>query len=204
MAMKLQLHGAAGKDLQVSELAFGKEFNEPLVHQVVTAFMAAGRAGTKAQKTRAEVSGGGKKPWRQKGTGRARAGSIRSPLWVGGGRAFAAAPRSYEQKVNRKMYRGAMRALLSELIRKERLLVVETLELAEAKTRLFVEQMKNLGIDGGLFVIEAFEEKLWLASRNLHKVELLEAAALDPVSLLRHDRVVMTVAALRRVEENLG
>jgi large subunit ribosomal protein L4 len=204
MAMKLQLHGAAGKDLQVSELAFGKEFNEPLVHQVVTAFMAGGRAGTKAQKTRAEVSGGGKKPWRQKGTGRARAGSIRSPLWVGGGRAFAAAPRSYEQKVNRKMYRGAMRALLSELIRKERLLVVETLELAEAKTRLFVEQMKNLGIDGGLFVIEAFEEKLWLASRNLHKVELLEAAALDPVSLLRHDRVVMTVAALRRVEENLG
>lgn len=202
--MKLQLHGAAGKDLQVSELAFGKEFNEPLVHQVVTAFMAAGRAGTKAQKTRAEVSGGGKKPWRQKGTGRARAGSIRSPLWVGGGRAFAAAPRSYEQKVNRKMYRGAMRALLSELIRQERLLVVETLELAEAKTRLFVEQMKTLGVDGGLFVIEAFEEKLWLAARNLHKVELLEAAALDPVSLLRHDRVVMTVAALRRVEENLG
>jgi large subunit ribosomal protein L4 len=204
MAMKLQLHGAAEKDLQVSELAFGREFNEPLVHQVVTAFMAAGRAGTKAQKTRAEVRGGGAKPWRQKGTGRARAGSIRSPIWEGGGRAFAAKPRSFEQKVNRKMYRGAMRSLLSELIRQERLVVVEALELAEPKTKLFVERMKELGVNGGLFVIEAFEEKLWLASRNLPGVELLEAAALDPVSLLRHERVVMTVAALRRVEENLG
>lgn len=204
MAIKLQLHGADGKDLQVSELAFGKEFNEPLVHQVVTAYMAAGRAGTKAQKTRAEVSGGGIKPWRQKGTGRARAGSIRSPIWVGGGRAFAAKPRDFEQKVNRKMYRGAMRSLLSELIRQGRLLVVESLEVAEPKTRLFVEQMKQLGVAGGLFVIEAFEEKLWLASRNLHKVELLEASALDPVSLLRHDHVVMTVAALRRIEENLA
>lgn len=202
--MKLQLHGAVGKDLQVSELTFGKEFNEPLIHQVVTAFMAAGRAGTKAQKNRSEVRGGGIKPWRQKGTGRARAGSIRSPIWVGGGRAFAAKPRSFEQKVNRKMYRGAMRSLLSELIRQERLLVVEALELAEPKTRLFVERMKELGIGGGLFVIEAFEEKLWLASRNLHEVELLEASALDPVSLLRHDHVVMTVAALRRVEETLG
>jgi large subunit ribosomal protein L4 len=204
MAMKLQLHGAADKDLQVSELTFGKEFNEPLIHQVVTAFVAAGRAGTKAQKTRAEVRGGGIKPWRQKGTGRARAGSIRSPVWVGGGRAFAAKPRSYEQKVNRKMYRGAMRSLLSELIRHDRLLVVESLELAEAKTKLLVQLMKDMGIDGGLFVVEAFEEKLWLASRNLHNVEVLEASALDPVSLLRHDSVVMTVAALRRIEENLG
>lgn len=202
--MKLQLHGAAGKDLQVSELAFGKEFNEPLIHQVVTAFMAAGRAGTKAQKTRAEVSGGGIKPWRQKGTGRARAGSTRSPVWVGGGRAFAAKPRSFDQKVNRKMYRGAMRSLLSELIRQDRLLVVESLELAEAKTKQFVARMKELGVDGGLFVIEAFEEKLWLAARNLPNVELLEASALDPVSLLRHEHVVMTVAALRRIEENLG
>ena len=202
--MKLQLHGADGKDLQVSEQAFGKEYNEPLVHQVVTAYMAAGRAGTKAQKNRSEVSGGGIKPWRQKGTGRARAGSIRSPLWVGGGRAFAAKPRSFEQKVNRKMYRGAMRSVLSELIRQDRLLVVESLEVAEPKTKQFVELMKNLAVDGGLFVIEAFEEKLWLASRNLHKVELLEAAALDPVSLLRHERVVMTVGALRSVEEKLG
>lgn len=202
--MKLQLHGADGKDLQVSELTFGKEYNEPLVHQVVTAYMAAGRAGTKAQKTRAEVSGGGIKPWRQKGTGRARAGSIRSPVWVGGGRAFAAKPRSFEQKVNRKMYRGAMRSLLSELIRQGRLHVVEAIEVAEPKTKQFVGLMKDLGVDGGLFVIEAFEEKLWLASRNLPHVELLEAAALDPVSLLRHERVVMTVAALRSVEEKLA
>ena len=204
MAMKLQLHGAAGKDLQVSELAFGKEFNESLIHQVVTAFMAAGRSGTKAQKTRSEVSGGGIKPWRQKGTGRARAGTTRSPIWVGGGRAFAAKPRNFEQKVNRKMYRGAMRSLLSELVRQDRLIVVESLELEEAKTKLFVEQMKNLGVNGGLFVIEAFEEKLWLASRNLPHVEMLEASALDPVSLLRHESVVITVAALRRIEENLG
>jgi large subunit ribosomal protein L4 len=204
MAMTLQLHGASGKDLQVSEQAFGLEFNEALVHQVVTAYMAAGRSGTKAQKSRADASGGGAKPWRQKGTGRARAGTIRSPIWVGGGRAFAARPRSYDQKVNRKMYRGAMRSLLSELVRQERLLVVESLDLAEPKTRLFVEQMEALGVDGGLFVVEAFDEKLYLASRNLPRVELLEATALDPVSLVRHERVIMTVAALRRVEENLG
>jgi large subunit ribosomal protein L4 len=204
MAMKLQLHGAAGKDLQVSELAFGREFNEPLVHQVVTAFMAAGRAGTKAQKTRAQVRGGGAKPWRQKGTGRARHGSIRSPIWRGGGATFAATPRSFAQKVNRKMYRAAMQSLLSELVRQERLLVVESLELAEPRTRLFVSLMKDLGVDGGLFVVEAFEEKLYLASRNLPRVEVLEATALDPVSLLRHERVVVTVAALRRIEENLA
>jgi large subunit ribosomal protein L4 len=204
MAIHLQLHGAAGKDLQVSEQAFGREFNEALVHQVVNAFMAGGRAGTKAQKTRAEVSGGGAKPWRQKGTGRARHGSIRSPIWRGGGRAFAAAPRSFDQKVNRKMYRGAMSALLSELVRQERLVVVERLEVAEPRTKLFVEQMKSFGVDGGLFVVEAFDEKLYLASRNLPRVEVLEATALDPVSLLRHDRVVMTVAALRRIEESLG
>ena len=188
----------------MSEQAFGRDFNEALVHQVVTAYMAAGRAGSKAQKSRADVSGGGAKPWRQKGTGRARAGSIRSPIWVGGGRAFAARPRSFEQKVNRKMYRGAMRSLLSELVRQGRLIVVESLEVAEPKTRLFVEQMKSLGVDGGLFVIEAFEEKIYLAARNLPHVEIIEATALDPVSLLRHERVVMTVAALRRIEENLG
>ncbi len=204
MAMTLQLHGGAGKDLQVSEAAFGRDFNEALVHQVVTAYMAAGRAGTKAQKNRSDVSGGGAKPWRQKGTGRARHGTIRSPIWVGGGRAFAARPRSFDQKVNRKMYRGAMRSLLSELVRQERLIVVETLDVAEPKTRLFVEQMKSLGVDGGLFVIEAFDEKVYLASRNLPRVELIEATALDPVSLLRHEQVVMTVAALRRIEENLG
>ena len=204
MAMKLQLHGAAGKDLQVSEAAFGRDFNEGLIHQVVTAYMAAGRMGTKAQKTRAEVRGGGAKPWRQKGTGRARHGTIRSPIWVGGGRAFAAKPRSYDQKVNRKMYRAAMQSLLSELVRRDRVKIVESLEVAEPRTRLMVEKLKELGVDGGLFVIEAFDEKLYLASRNLPDVEVLEVTALDPVSLLRYDQVVMTVAAVRRLEEKLG
>ncbi|KPK61674.1 MAG: 50S ribosomal protein L4 [Gammaproteobacteria bacterium SG8_31] len=202
--MKLQLHGAAGKDLQVSELAFGRDFNEGLVHQVVTAYMAAGRAGTKAQKTRADVRGGGAKPWRQKGTGRARAGSIRSPIWVGGGRAFAAKPRNYDQKVNRKMYRAAMRSLLSELVRQDRVKVVESLEVAEPRTRLMVDKLKELGVDSGLLVVEAFDEKLHLASRNLPHVEVLEVTALDPVSLLKYEQVVMTVAAVRRLEEKLG
>ena len=202
--MKLQLHGDAGKDLQVSETAFGREFNEGLVHQVVTAYLASGRAGTKAQKTRAEARGGGAKPWRQKGTGRARHGSIRSPIWVGGGRAFAARPRNYDQKVNRKMYQAAMRSLLSELVRQDRLMIVESVELEEPRTRLMVDRLKDLGIDGGLFVIEAFDEKLHLASRNLPHVEVLEVTALDPVSLLRYEKVVMTVAAVRRLEEKLG
>lgn len=202
--MKLQLHGAAGKDLQVSEAAFGRDFNEGLIHQVVTAYMAAGRMGTKAQKTRAEVRGGGAKPWRQKGTGRARHGTIRSPIWVGGGRAFAAKPRSYDQKVNRKMYRAAMQSLLSELVRQDRVKIVESLDVAEPKTRLMVDKLKELGVDSGLFVIEAFDEKLYLASRNLPDVEVLEVTALDPVSLLRYDQVVITVAAVRRLEEKLG
>ena len=204
MTMKLQLHGAAGKDLQVSEAAFGRDFNEGLIHQVVTAYMAAGRAGTKAQKNRAAVRGGGAKPWRQKGTGRARAGTIRSPIWVGGGRAFAAAPRGYTQKINRKMYRAAMRSLVSELIRRERLTIVETLEVAEPKTKLVVEQLKGLGFESALLVVEAFDEKLFLAARNLPHVETLEVTALDPVSLLRYENIVMTVAAVRRLEEKLA
>jgi large subunit ribosomal protein L4 len=204
MSMKLQMHGATGEELQVSEIAFGREFNEGLVHQVVTAYQAAGRSGTKAQKNRSDVRGGGAKPWRQKGTGRARAGTIRSPIWVGGGRTFAARPRNYAQKVNRKMYRAAMRSLLSELIRQDRLLVVESIEVAEPRTQLMVERMKELGVEKGLFVIEAFDERLHLASRNLPHVEVLEATAVDPVSLIRHDKVVMTVAALRRLEEKLG
>ena len=201
--MKLQMHGATGKDLQVSELAFGRDFNEGLVHQVVTAYMAAGRSGTKAHKTRAEVRGGGAKPWRQKGTGRARHGTIRSPIWVGGGRAFASKPRSYEQKINRKMYKAAMRSLLSELVRQERLLIVESIEVEEPKTRLMVDRLKEFGLDSGLFVVEAFDEKLHLASRNLPHVEVLEVTALDPVSLLRYEKIVISVAAVRRLEEKL-
>ena len=203
MSMKLQMHGA-GKDLQVSEAAFGREFNEGLVHQVVTAYMAAGRAGTKAQKTRSEVRGGGAKPWRQKGTGRARHGTIRSPIWVGGGRAFAAKPRDFSQKVNRKMYRAAMQSLLSELVRQNRLTIVESVEVEEPRTRLMVAKMKELDVKSGLFVVEAFDEKLYLAARNLPGVEVLEVTALDPVSLLRYEQVVMTVAAVRRLEEKLG
>lgn len=191
-------------EMELDDRIFNREVKEHVLHDVVRYQRAARRAGTASTKTRSEVRGSGAKPWRQKGTGRARAGTIRSPLWVGGGRAFAAKPRSFEQKVNRKMYRGAMRSLLSELIRQGRLHVVEAIEVAEPKTRQFVGLMKDLGVDGGLFVIEAFEEKLWLASRNLPHVELLEAAALDPVSLLRHERVVMTVAALRSVEEKLA
>ena len=202
--MKLQMHGAGGKDLQVSEAAFGREFNEGLVHQVVTAYLATGRSGTKAQKTRSEVRGGGAKPWRQKGTGRARHGTIRSPIWVGGGRAFAAKPRDYTQKVNRKMYRAAMQSLLSELVRQERLTIVESVEVEEPRTRLMVAKMKELDVKSGLFVVEAFDEKLFLAARNLPGVEVLEVTALDPVSLLRYERVVMTVAAVRRLEEKLG
>lgn len=201
--MKLQMHGATGKDLQVSELAFGRDFNEGLVHQVVTAYMAAGRSGTKAHKTRAEVRGGGAKPWRQKGTGRARHGTIRSPIWVGGGRAFASKPRNYEQKINRKMYKAAMRSLLSELVRQERLMIVESIEVEEPKTRLMVNRLKEFGLDSGLFVVEAFDEKLHLASRNLPRVEVLEVTALDPLSLLRYEKVVISVAAVRRLEEKL-
>ncbi|EQD50934.1 50S ribosomal protein L4, partial [mine drainage metagenome] len=167
--MKLKMVNGAG-ELQVSEAAFGREFNEALVHQVLNAYRAAGRAGTKAQKTRAEVRGGGRKPWAQKGTGQARAGSSRSPIWVGGGRAFAAKPRSFEQKVNRKMYRGAIRAMLSELARSERLLVAEQLALEAPKTRLLAGQLKSWTLASVLIVVEALDEKLFLAARNLPHV----------------------------------
>ncbi|MHB1541102.1 MAG: 50S ribosomal protein L4 [Steroidobacteraceae bacterium] len=200
--MKLKMVNGAG-ELQVSEAAFGREFNEALVHQVLNAYRAAGRAGTKAQKTRAEVRGGGRKPWAQKGTGQARAGSSRSPIWVGGGRAFAAKPRSFEQKVNRKMYRGAIRAMLSELARTERLLVAEQLALEAPKTRLLAGQLKSWTLASVLIVVEALDEKLFLAARNLPHVEVIEAAALNPLSLMRHDKVLMTVGAVKMLEERL-
>jgi large subunit ribosomal protein L4 len=190
-------------ELQVSEHAFGREFNEALVHQVVTAYQAAGRAGTKAQKTRAEVRGGGRKPHAQKGTGQARAGSSRSPIWVGGGRTFAAKPRDYAQKVNRKMYQGAMRSMLSELARTDRLRVTEELTLEKGKTRLLVDQLKSWDLDDVLIIVEAVDEKLYLAARNLHKVEVLEVGKLNPVSLVSHAKVLMTVAAVKMIEERL-
>ncbi len=203
--MELKLHAAGGEgSVQLSDATFGSEYNEPLVHQVVTAYLAGGRAGTKAQKTRAEVRGGGIKPWRQKGTGRARAGSIRSPIWVGGGRAFAAQPRDHGQKVNRKMYRGALRSMLSELVRHERLMLAESFAVEAPKTRLVVQKLREFGLTEGLIVVEAFDEKLYLAARNLPGVEVLSAQELDPVSLARHARVVMTVPAAKLIEERLS
>jgi len=203
MAMTLKLHGAGGQ-VEVSEAAFGKEFNEALVHQVVTAYMAQTRSGTKAQKNRAAVRGGGIKPWRQKGTGRARAGTIRSPIWVGGGRAFAAQPRDYGQKVNRKMYRAAMQSMFSELVRQERLLVVEEFGVDEPKTKQLAVKLKDLGLKSVLIVVEGFDEKLFLASRNLPHVEVIEATGVDPVSLARFEHVLITVPAVKRVEERLA
>jgi large subunit ribosomal protein L4 len=199
--MKLKL--VSGSELEVSEATFGQKFNEALVHQVVTAYRAASRAGTKAQKSRAEVRGGGKKPWAQKGTGQARAGSSRSPIWVGGGKTFAAKPRDFAQKVNRKMYRGAIRSMLSELARTERLVVTDGIPLEAAKTRLLANQLKSWSLQKVLIVVEATDEKLYLASRNLPYVEVLEVTALNPLSLASYDKVLMTVAAVKRVEERL-
>jgi large subunit ribosomal protein L4 len=205
MNLKLVSKGAQAEDVQVSDVTFARAYNESLVHQVVTAYMAAGRAGTKAQKTKAEVRGGGIKPWRQKGTGQARAGSIRSPIWVGGGRAFAAKPRDFAQKVNRKMYRAAIQTMLSELARQERLVVVSGLELDAPKTKLLVQKLAELSLgDSVLLVVEAHDEKLELAARNLPYVDVLPVNSLDPVSLARHEKVVATVGAVRMLEERLA
>ena len=201
--MKVQLSGSK-KSVEFADAMFGARYNEPLVHQVVTAYLAGQRSGTKAQKSRSDVRGGGTKPWRQKGTGRARAGTIRSPLWVGGGRTFAARPRNHEQKVNRKMYRAAMRSVLSELLRQERLLLVEALEVAEPRTKAVKALLAELGVDNGLLVVEAFDENLWLATRNLPTIFCLDATEIDPLSLVGSEKVVMTTAAARLIEERLA
>ncbi|MCK5770479.1 50S ribosomal protein L4 [Algiphilus sp.] len=190
---------SGGSAVQVADAVFAAEFNEALVHQVVTAYLAGGRAGTKAQKTRSEVSGGGKKPWRQKGTGRARAGSIRSPIWRGGGVTFAARPRDFEQKVNRKMYRGALRSILSELGRREHLLVVSDIE-ASGKTKDLAAKLRELGAEDALIVVETVEQSLFLAARNLPGVSVVDTDAVNPVSLLAHQKVVVTEAAIRKFE----
>jgi len=200
--MKVKVKGGSGT-LELADATFGAAFNGPLVHQVVTAYLAGARAGTKAQKNRSDVSGSGKKPWKQKGTGRARVGSIRSPLWVGGGRTFAARPRSFEQKVNRKMYRGAMRSVLSELLRQERLIVTPELGLSAAKTKELRGKLEKLGFEKGLVIVEAFDMKLWLAARNLPGVDVLEAQLIDPVSLVGADHIVVTAAALKIIEERV-
>jgi large subunit ribosomal protein L4 len=200
--MKLKVVGG-GSELQVSEAAFGHEFNEALIHQVITAYRNAARSGTKAQKTRAEVRGGGRKPWSQKGTGQARAGSNRSPIWVGGGRAFAAKPRDFSVKVNRKMYRGAIRSMLSELARTDRLVVTDSIPLEAPKTRQLLGHLKSWELGNVLIVVEAIDEKLFLAARNLPHVEIIEAKSLNPVSLMSHEKVLMTVAAVKLIEERL-
>ena len=193
----------AGK-VSVSDVAFAKEYNEDLVHQVVTAYMAGARQGTRAQKNRAAVSGGGKKPWRQKGTGRARAGTIRSPIWRSGGVTFAAQPQDHSQKVNRKMYRAALRTIMSELARQDRLVVVESLDLEQPKTKLLVEQLGGYGVDNALIVSTEVNENLYLASRNLHKVDVRDVDGVDPVSLIAHEKVIVTVDAVKKLEEMLG
>ena len=201
--MNLNL-ATSGGSVEVSEAAFGREFNEALVHQVLVAHMAGARQGTRAQKTRAEVRGGGRKPWRQKGTGRARAGSIRSPLWRGGGKIFAARPQDHSQKVNRKMYRGALRCILSELIRQERLVVCESFAVDAPKTKGLLAKLKELDLESVLIVAEEVEENLYLASRNLNDVDVRDVDGVDPVSLISHEKVLITVGALKKLEEALA
>ncbi|MFK8043307.1 50S ribosomal protein L4 [Congregibacter sp.] len=190
--------------LSVSDANFAREYNEDLVHQVVTSFLAGARQGTRAQKTRSDVSGGGKKPWRQKGTGRARAGTIRSPIWRSGGVTFAARPQDHSVKVNRKMYRAALKTIMSELARQDRLVVVETLDLDAPKTKLLVSQLDGYGVNSALLIADQVNENLYLASRNLQKVDVRDVQAIDPVSLLAHDKVMVTVDAVKKIEEMLA
>ncbi|MBP9764066.1 MAG: 50S ribosomal protein L4 [Gammaproteobacteria bacterium] len=201
IAFAVPSHEAPKKALEVSAITFGRDFNEALVHQVVTAYLAGARSGTRAQKTRAEVRGGGAKPWRQKGTGRARAGTIRSPLWRGGGRIFAAKPQDHSQKINKKMYRGAMQAILSELVRQDRLLVVDAIEISQPKTRDLLAKLKALGLKEVLIVTGQWDPNLYLSARNVPKVDVQQAPNVDPVSLIKFDKVIMTVDAIRKFEE---
>lgn len=207
MQINVQAPGkAAASTVDVSDVAFGRDFNEDLVHQVVTAYMAAGRQGSKAQKTRSEVRGGGRKPWRQKGTGRARSGTIRSPIWRSGGVTFAAKPRSYEQKVNRKMYRAAMQSILSELVRQERLVVVESAEVAMSapKTKELAKTLSGFDLNNVLIVSEEVDQNLYLSARNLKHVDVRDVQGVDPVSLVAFEKVMVTVPALKKFEELLG
>ena len=190
--------------LSVSETTFGREFNEALVHQVVVAYASAARQGSRAQKTRAEIAGSGKKPWRQKGTGRARSGSIKSPIWRSGGVTFAAKPQDHSQKVNRKMYRGALKSIFSELVRQERLIVVETFTVEAPKTKLLTQKLNDMNLNDVLIICSEVDENLFLAARNLHKVDVRDVAGIDPVSLIAFDKVVITVDAVKQVEEMLA
>ncbi|VVC75160.1 50S ribosomal protein L4 [Aquicella siphonis] len=200
--MEIKL-SSSQKKIELADSVFACEFNESLIHQIVTAYMAAGRAGTKAQKTRAEVSGGGSKPFKQKGTGRARAGTIRSPIWRKGGIVFAAKPRSYKQKVNKKMYKGALRSIFSELIRQERLLIVDEFQVDAPKTKSLLKMLDKMKIEGSVLIIaDSVEENLYLSARNLPEVEVRDAAtaATDPVSLVKADKIIVTQAAIKEIE----
>ena len=194
----------ANSALEVSEATFGRDFNEALVHQVVVAYGAGARQGSKAQKTRSEVSGGGKKPWRQKGTGRARAGTIRSPIWVGGGRAFAAKPQDHGQKVNKKMYRGAIRSILSELVRQDRLVVVEKFGVDAPKTKALIAKLNEYDLNDVLIVTAEVDENLFLSARNLYKVDVRDVQGIDPVSLIAFEKVLITADAVKQLEEALA
>ncbi len=200
--MKLKTQDSGSVD--VADATFGAAFNEALIHQVVTAYLAGSRSGTKAQKNRAAARGGGAKPWTQKGTGRARAGTIRSPIWVGGGRAFAAKPRDYDQKVNKKMYRAALRSVFSELVRQDRLVIVKSLDLDAPKTKLLATKLKELNLASVLILNEAFDEKVFLAARNLPNVGICDASSIDPVVLIRFEKVLITLPALKLIEERLS
>ena len=200
--MDLKTH--SGGTVTVADSVFGVTYNEGLVHQIVTAYLAAARSGNAAQKTRSEVRGGGAKPWRQKGTGRARAGTSRSPIWTGGGVTFAAKPRDYSQKVNKKMYRGAIRSILSHAAAEGRLIVVDSLEIAESKTRVMKAKMAELGVEKVLFLMDDVSESIYLASRNIPYVQVLDVEGVDPVSLVRFPHIVATEAAIKLLEERLA
>lgn len=206
--MELKLTTATGKastkSIEVSDANFSREFNEALVHQAVTGYLAGARAGTRAQKTRSEVSGGGKKPWKQKGTGRARSGTIRSPIWRSGGVTFAAKPKDWSQKLNRKMYRAAIQSILSELVRTDRLVVVESFTFDAPKTKDLIERLDKLGTNNVMIVTEDMSDNLFLSARNLHNVGICSANNIDPVSLIRFEKVIMTAEAVKKIEETLA
>ena len=205
MELALALPGnETGEKISLSDETFGREYNEQLVHQSVVTYLAGARQGTVQQKTRSEVRGGGRKPWRQKGTGRARSGTIRSPIWRSGGVTFAARPQDFSKKLNKKMYRGAMQCILSELIRQDRLIVVNEFAVESHKTRDLVTKLKDYDLDNVLIVSDQIEENLYLAARNLHKVDVLDVSGLDPVSLIGFDKVLITVPALKKAEEMLS
>ena len=200
----MKITTANKKSIEVSDSTFSAPFNEALVHQVVNAVLSGARSGTKAQKNRSQVSGGGAKPWRQKGTGRARAGTIRSPIWVGGGRAFAARPRDFSQKVNKKMYRAAMRSILSELLREDRLVVLDKFDIKQPKTKEFLKLTKKLKADSALIVNDKFDENLFLSSRNIKNMEYSDVSSINPVSLMKYEKVIINVESLKIIEERLA